>query len=89
MLLVFEPPAKIGAGSSRLIDLLADYLLTASDIEYHGAEGMTVEDVVCTGYRAAVDRGWVPGRVELIRRHPELMDEINAFFVQEKCCCKS
>lgn len=65
---------------TSLTELMAEHLLAAPGIQYHGADGMTVEDVVCAGYMAAVALGWVPDRETLINIYPELTDTILAFF---------
>ena len=64
----------------QLTELMAEYLIAAPGIEFHGAEGMTVEEVVYAGYQDAVAKGWVPSQRELIAAYPELSDEINHFF---------
>ena len=66
---------------TRLVELLVKYLMSVPGIEHYGTEGMTVEEVVCTCYRSAAEKGWVPCHTELIVIYPELSDEIDHFFL--------
>ena len=66
----------------RLVQLLAEYLHTSSAVEWPGADGLTLEEVVETAYQRAVAAGLVPAVDELLDRHVELSDAIRMFFSQ-------
>ena len=65
---------------SRMIDVLAGYLLASPAFRCPGADGATVEDVVASEYPSAWAAGMVPRPSELIVRHPDLADAIGSFF---------
>jgi hypothetical protein len=63
----------------RLRELLLAYLGAANAPCWPGADGLTLEEVLRSYPHCAAAR-LVPGRQELLRRHPELADAVNAFF---------
>ena len=65
---------------SRMIDVLAGYLLSSPAFRCPGADGATVEDVVASEYPRASAVGMVPRPSELAARHPDLAVAIESFF---------
>jgi hypothetical protein len=56
--------------------------LRAMDVHFWpGVDGLTL-DVVLDGYCQAAAAGHVPAKEELLRRHPDLADAIEALFVE-------
>lgn len=81
----FAPNASLepdGDVAHRVADLLAGYLLSATGSVGPGTDGLTVSEAVGTLYPAEVRAGHVPDPTELVRRHPELADDIVTFFNQ-------
>ncbi len=68
------------ASRSRMIGVLAGYLLASPAFVCPGADGATVEDVVASEYPWASAAGVVPLPRELAARHPDLADAIGSFF---------
>ncbi len=64
---------------SRVVGLLAGYLLASPRFRCPGMDGASVEDMVATEYPAACAAGWVPRQAELAARHPELADALTTF----------
>jgi hypothetical protein len=65
--------------TARFEDVLLGYLRAGPVSSWPGADGLTVEDVLCH-YPEAVVTGRVPGRQELLRRYPDLANDLDAFF---------
>jgi hypothetical protein len=65
--------------AARFEDVLLDYLRDSAVSSWPGGDGLTVGDVL-RHYPEAVVAGRVPGRQELRRRHPDLADDVDAFF---------
>ena len=65
---------------SRMIGVLAGYLLASPAFISPGADGATVEDVVASEYPSASAAGMVPRPSDLAARHPDLADVIESFF---------
>jgi hypothetical protein len=63
---------------TRLADLLLDHL-QADLASWPGCDGMNVPDILL-GYRKAAAAGRAPGLQELLTWHPDLADELMAFF---------
>jgi len=65
----------------RLQRVLFTYLEGVACPAWPGADGLTVDDVVSC-YPQALAAGQVPGLDDLVRRHPELAEELHLFFGQ-------
>jgi hypothetical protein len=65
--------------AARFEDVLLGYLRDSAVSAWPGGDGLTVEDVL-RHYPEAVVAGRVPGRRELLRRHPDLASDLDAFF---------
>jgi hypothetical protein len=65
--------------AARFGDALLDYLRAGAVFSWPGGDGLTVEDVL-RHHSVSVVAGRVPGWQELLRRHPDLADDVNAFF---------
>jgi hypothetical protein len=65
--------------AARFEDVLLGYLRAGAVSSWPGGDGLTVEDVLCH-YPEAVVAGRVPGRQELLRRYPDLANDVAAFF---------
>jgi hypothetical protein len=63
----------------RVRELLLDHLRCADLPVWPGADGLTLEDALLS-YPQAVAAGRVPDLRHLLRDHPELAEELTAFF---------
>jgi hypothetical protein len=63
----------------RLRDLLLGLLRAAACPGWPGADGLTTEDVL-RSYPHEARAGRVPGLEQLLAAHPDLRDELAAFF---------
>ena len=64
-----------------LNDILLGYLQTIDSHAWPGIDGLTLK-VVLDSYSQAALAGQVPGKIELLRRHPELAADLEALFAQ-------
>ncbi|HKB05095.1 MAG TPA: hypothetical protein VKD90_22920 [Gemmataceae bacterium] len=75
-------PVRVGAAvQGRLAGILAGHLLSAPRLDWPGADGLSVGDVVAAAYPAAVAAGLVPGAADLARLYPDLADAIAAMLL--------
>lgn len=65
--------------NSALDEILLDYLRTIDPHWWPGIDGLTL-DVVLESYSRAATDGQVPGKHDLLSRHPELARELEALF---------
>jgi hypothetical protein len=63
----------------RLHEVLLGYLEV---ILWPGADGLTLGEALL-GYAEAAAAGQVPDQQELLQRHPELAEELRAFFAEQ------
>jgi hypothetical protein len=73
-----DPPLEHLARKQRLQTVLLGYLEAAPPC-WPGCDSLTLDDALGC-YRHAVAAGLVPGLEELLSRHPDLAEEIRAFF---------
>ena len=64
---------------AMLNEILLGHLRMMDANFWPGIDGLTL-DVVLACYTRAAAAGHVPGKEELLRRHPELAAELEAFF---------
>jgi hypothetical protein len=67
------------ARNQRSQEVLLGYLQAARVTSCPWADGLTLHDAL-TCYRSAMAAGQVPDLAELLRRHPELANELESFF---------
>jgi len=65
--------------SAQLQEVLLGHLQATNAHRWPGTDGMTVQDVLLS-YPHAIASGQAPDRQELLRRHPDLADEVEAYF---------
>ena len=73
-----ESAASIPARES-LREVLLAYLKAADLPQWPGTNGLTLRDVL-RYYPQAMAAGRVPSRKELLRKHPHLREDLEAFF---------
>ena len=69
------------ARRQQLRDLLANYLCGVGYPRWPGGDGQTLHEVLCS-YTQAASAGLVPNQQQLSVEHPELADELRAFFAE-------
>src|SRR4051812_47753494 len=65
--------------SAQLKEVLLGHLQATYAHRWPGTDGMTVQDVLLS-YPHAIASGQAPDRQELLRRHPDLAAEVEAYF---------
>jgi hypothetical protein len=65
--------------SANLREVLLACLQAEGAFPWPGADGLTVDEVLAA-YADAARLGRVPGLAQLCRQHPDLADEVAAFF---------
>lgn len=68
---------------SVLNEILLGYLQAIDSHSWPGIDGLTV-DVVLKSYCRAAAAGVVPGKNELLHRHPEWTAELDALFSEQE-----
>jgi hypothetical protein len=78
------PAESTGSAPSRqsLEEVLLAYLKAADLPLWPGADGLTIRAVLMI-YPLAMAAGRVPGRKELLRKHPNLREDLEAFFGEQ------
>ena len=66
-----------------LTEILLAYMRAIDAHSWPGSDGLTL-DLVLDSYPHAAFVGHVPGKDELLRRHPELANELEALFARRK-----
>ena len=61
--------------------ILLRFLLASAAVDWPGVDGLTEDDILSC-YPLASAKGNVPGKRELLRRHPNLSAEIEALFAR-------
>jgi hypothetical protein len=64
---------------ARVRELLLGYLQAAAVPLWPGADGLTLQDAL-RSYPQSAAAGRVPDLPQLLRKHPELAEELTAFF---------
>jgi hypothetical protein len=62
-----------------VVELLTTYMMDSSRTAWPGTDGMRLDDVVSC-YRVEALAGHVPSEAELCAHHPELAEQLAAFF---------
>jgi hypothetical protein len=65
--------------TQSLQEVLLEYLTAAHLPKWLGTDGLTLRDIV-RSYPQAMAAGQVPTRKELLRKHPDLNEALQAFF---------
>src|SRR5262245_11515859 len=73
-----ESESPCGSAPEGLPEILLGHLQAARAHAWPGCDGMTVDDALAL-YPEAVAAGLVPDWQELLRRHPELGEELHAW----------
>jgi hypothetical protein len=78
------PTESAGKVSSThgLQEVLLAYLTAAEPPLWPGTDGLTLRDILLS-YPQAMAAGRVPGRRELLRKHPDLREALQLFFGEE------
>ncbi len=77
--------AEFGGGDAckqSLGEVLLAYLKAADVRLWPGTDGLTVRDVLLS-YPQAMAAGRVPGRKELLGKHPDLREDLESFFGEQ------
>ena len=78
------PAESAGTAASihSLQEVLLAYLKAADFPLWPGTDGLTLRDVLLS-YPQAMADGRVPGREELLRKHPNLREDLESFFGEQ------
>jgi hypothetical protein len=74
--------AQSASALQNLQEVLLAYLKAADLPQWPGTDGLTVHDILLH-YPLAMAAGRVPSRKELFRKHPNLCEELEAFFGEQ------
>jgi hypothetical protein len=68
--------------TQSLQEVLLAYLTAAHLPTWPGTDGLTLRDIALS-YPQTTDAGQVPSRKELLRKHPDLNEALQASFLEE------
>ncbi len=74
-----ELPGAVNLRKQRLQEILLGYLQASAVPLGPGTDGLTLQDALLA-YPQAAATGRVPDKAELLRRHPDLTDVLEAWF---------
>jgi hypothetical protein len=74
--------AASASALQNLQEVLLAYLKAADLPPWPGTDGLTVHDILLL-YPQAMAAGHVPSRMELLRKHPNLRQDLEAFFGEQ------
>lgn len=74
--------ARTASSIQSLQEILLAYLEAAHVRLWPGTDGLTLHDVLLS-YPQAMAAGRVPGRKELLRKHPDLREDLESFFGEQ------
>jgi hypothetical protein len=74
--------AQSASALQNLQEVLLAYLKAADLPPWPGTDGLTVRDILLH-YPQEMAAGGVPSRMELLRKHPNMREDLEAFFGEQ------